>query len=498
MKYLIHSLLFLSLLVSCAPDQNTVETIVVPSGPISLHPENPHYFLYNGETRALITSGEHYGAVLNLDFDYKTYLNTLSEEGMNYTRIFSGSYFEIYGQSFGIKNNSLAPKKNRVITPWGIVVNDVSGNYKYDLSEWNTAYFERLKDFMKMAAEKDIIVEVTLFSSIYNEGHWNINPQNPQNNVNIHENLSYHDAQTLNNGKLLGFQEAFVKKMVRELNSFDNFFFEIQNEPWADHSVSVYNILNKEELVKNDWTYKVDFPNQASLGWNSHIAKVIKNEESDLPKKHLIAMNYCNFKAPIPEADSNFSILNFHYAWPEAVEWNYHYDKVIGFDESGFAGSEDIVYRRQAWQFMLSGGGLFNNLDYSFYPGSETGTGKNTAPGGGSLNLRSQLRVLSEFLHSFELHQLYPDHESILSSPGLIPYVLSDRNKSWAIYLRSVGTKNVELKLSTGKGKFAVQTLNTLNGEYSSPVIFEATEGSITIEAEIPDGELALKITRKD
>ena len=36
--------------------------------PISLHPENPHYFEYKGKPVLLITSGEHYGAVINQGF----------------------------------------------------------------------------------------------------------------------------------------------------------------------------------------------------------------------------------------------------------------------------------------------------------------------------------------------------------------------------------------------------------------------------------------------
>ncbi len=59
--------------------------------PISLHPENPHYFIYKGNATVLITSAEHYGAVLNSDFDFEEYLYTMHEEGMNYTRIFTGS-----------------------------------------------------------------------------------------------------------------------------------------------------------------------------------------------------------------------------------------------------------------------------------------------------------------------------------------------------------------------------------------------------------------------
>jgi len=40
--------------------------------------------------------------------------------------------------------------------------------------------------------------------------------------------------------------------MVRELNEFDNFFFEIQNEPWADHLDTLRNIENKERLSIED------------------------------------------------------------------------------------------------------------------------------------------------------------------------------------------------------------------------------------------------------
>ena len=37
--------------------------------PIALHPENPHYLIYQGNPTVLVTSAEHYGAVLNAAFD---------------------------------------------------------------------------------------------------------------------------------------------------------------------------------------------------------------------------------------------------------------------------------------------------------------------------------------------------------------------------------------------------------------------------------------------
>ncbi len=45
--------------------------------PLALHPQNPHYLLFRGKPAVLITSGEHYGAVLNRDFDYRRYLDEL-------------------------------------------------------------------------------------------------------------------------------------------------------------------------------------------------------------------------------------------------------------------------------------------------------------------------------------------------------------------------------------------------------------------------------------
>ncbi|MCF8224754.1 MAG: hypothetical protein K9J30_02620 [Bacteroidales bacterium] len=493
----IFQFLFIALLisvVSCNTGKKRGEGTSESSGPISLHPVNPHYFQYKGNTLALVTSAEHYGAVLNLDFDYRKYLETLAGEGMNYTRIFTGVYFEIYGESFGIRKNTLAPKKGRVITPW--MSWEENGKAVYDLVKWNGAYFERLKDFMALAQEKDIIVEVTLFSSIYRDEHWDLSPQNPANNVNMDVPISRFDAQTDKSGELFNYQELFVRKMVGELNPFDNFFFEIQNEPWSDHAVPVYNIVNKEDLVKNDWQNKADFADEGAMAWQEKIAAVIEDEEGKLPKKHLIAQNYVNFRASIPEVKDNISIINFHYAWPEAVEWNYHYNRVLGFDESGFAGSGDKVYRRQAWQFMLSGGGLFNNLDYSFFPGFEDGTGQNNAPGGGSPALRKQLKHLSDFLHSFELEKLYPDYNCIVSAPGLIPYALSDPGNVYAIFLRATGTEKSRMNINTGEGVFKVTFLNTVTGKYSDPDTAMVKDGILSLDIDIPDGELAVKIER--
>ncbi|MFY0654575.1 MAG: hypothetical protein JXQ96_21245 [Cyclobacteriaceae bacterium] len=494
MKTIHYPLCLILLILSCSPPEKAMD--VPTDGPIQLHPENPHYFLYKGKSRALITSAEHYGAVLNLDFDYKNYLRTLASDGMNYTRIFGGSYFEIYGESFGIQKNTLAPKPGRVATPWKVSTAD-DGHSIYDLTQWNAAYFTRLKKFMTVANENDVIVEVTLFSSIYNDRHWDINPQNAKNNTNLTDSINYQSAHTTDNGELIKFQEMYVRKMVSELNDFDNFFFEIQNEPWADNQVSVLNLLNNVDQAEKSWKYEAHFAQQRALDWQEWIASFIQDEESRLEKKHLIAQNYVNYMAPIPNVSDRISIVNFHYAWPNAVNWNYHYDKVIGFDESGFAGSGDDIYRLQAWQFIMSGGSLFNNLDYSYFSGSEDGLGENKAPGGGGAALRMQLKVLSEFIHGFALEKLKPANSMVVSSSGLIPYVLANSSDEFAIFLHAVGTKSSTLALKADVGSYEVTFLNVKSGQYSESKMISAENGIITVPVDIPDGELAIRILKK-
>ncbi len=155
------------------------------SDPIALHRDNPHYFLFRGKPTVLITSAEHYGAVLNLDFDFRKYLDTLAKDSLNLTRTFSGAYVEPQG-AFGIARNTLAPGQGRFIAPWARsdTAGYANGGNKFDLSRWNEEYFKRLKAFVARAGKRGVVVEYTLFCPFYDESQWKLSPQNASNNVN--------------------------------------------------------------------------------------------------------------------------------------------------------------------------------------------------------------------------------------------------------------------------------------------------------------------------
>lgn len=381
--------------------------------PISLDATNPHYFNYKGKILPLVTSGEHYGAVLNLDFDYITYLNTLQKDGLNYTRIFSGAYVEQPG-AFNITENTLAPPSQRMIVPWARTAQEGYrfGGNKFDLNKWDEAYFERLKDFVKEAGKRDIIVEVTLFSSMYTDNGWLGSPLNAINNISHTDSVKRQDVHTLLGKSVNQYQLRMVQKIVQSLNSFDNVFYEIQNEPWADNGEKVGN-TKQPDPTSDAWMTTLEIPNKKSLDWQRLMVNTINITEKFLPKKHLIAQNFANFHQKLDDIKTSIprltNIYNFHYNHVRAAQENYHLKKVLGFDESGFAGSADSIYRRQAWRWMLAGGGLFNNLDYSFTVKTPAGITSQKAPGGGSVALRRQLGFLKKMIENMALKQAKPD-----------------------------------------------------------------------------------------
>ena len=470
-----HAFLFLALVCSGGAPliSQTLE-------PIRLHPKNPHYFLLRGKPTVLITSGEHYGSVLNSDFDYKKYLATLATDGMNFTRIFGGSYVEVPQTSFGIKRNTLAPQPGKFLAPW---MRSEAGGYagggnKFDLSKWNAEYFRRYKDFLAEAAKAGIVVEISLFSSTYGDVQWTVSPFHFANNVNSTDVSDWKKLTTLENGNVLKFQEEYVRKLVREANGFDNVIFEIQNEPWSDRPV-VSSVVNPylPKPGRDNYPNSVDLADEASIAWQGKVAEWIASEEASLPNKHLIAQNYCNFYFPVRTLLPQASIVNFHYAYPQAVLDNYGLDKVIGYDETGFLGREDKVYLRQAWNFLLSGGGTFDGLDYSFSVGHEDGGDTEAnGPGGGSATLRRQLAILQKFLQRLSLTELRPDRDVVKHAAGVSARVLSNPGREYAFYLDGNGP--TELTLELPKGHYSAEWINVATGAVLGKESFAHSGGS--------------------
>ncbi len=150
---------------------------------------------------------------------------------------------------------------------------------------------------MSEAAKRGIVVEITLFSSHYDENQWRLSVLNPANNINGTNAIDWKKLHTLDNGNILAYQERYARKLVREANEFDNVIFEIENEPWSDRPV-LTEVVNPylRPPGRDNYPNSVDLPDELSMAWQARVVAWIQEEEASLPNRHLIAQNYCNFR----------------------------------------------------------------------------------------------------------------------------------------------------------------------------------------------------------
>jgi len=467
------------------------------SQPIQLHPQNPHYFLFQGKAVALVTSGEHYGAVINADFNYHRYLETLAAGGMNYTRLFGGAYVEVPGKSFGIQRNDLAPARGRFVAPWARSETPeyAGGGNKFDLDKWNPEYFARLHDYLAEAAKRGIVIEITLFSSQYGEMQWNVSPFNRTNTLDQTDAIDWKKLNTLDNGNILSYQERYARKLVREANAYPNVIFEIANEPWSDRPV-LADVVNPYLFTGRDqYPNSVDLPDDLTMAWQARVAQWVASEEASLPNQHLIAQDYSNFRYPVRQLLPGVSVVNFHYAYPEAASLNYGLGKALSYDETGFLGRGDEAYARQAWNFMLSGGSVFDNLDYSFTPGHEDGMDPEpNGPGGGSPELRRRLKILSEFLQGLPLVELSPDTATVKHARGVYTRLLSSPNGEYAMYVDGNGPADLTMTLPAGE--YSLTWTDVVTGEVKMGGSFRHAGGEKTLDTPEFRNGVAMRLTR--
>jgi hypothetical protein len=445
--------------------------LAAAEGPLALHPDNPHYFLFRGKPAVLVTSGEHYGAVLNRDFDYRPYLDELKARKFNLTRTFSGTYREIPG-SFNIVENTLAPARGRFLSPWarGDTPGAGDGGHKFDLKRWDPEYFARLKDFVGEAGKRGVVVELVLFCTIYDDKLWDVNPMNSRNNVNGVGAAGRLEVYTRKDKGLTAIQEALAKKVVTELRDFDNVYFELCNEPY-------FGGVTKE--------------------WHDRIAAAVVEAEKGLPARHLIAQNIANGSAKVTAPNPHVSIFNFHYATPpDTVAVNFGLNKVIGDDETGFKGKDDLPYRTEGWDFLLAGGAVYSNLDYSYTCARPNGTALvTTSPGGGGPALRRQLTVLKEFMDGLDFVKMKPILVKNKADGKATARMLGEPGRSYAAYVR--GGTRAELLLDLPAGDWRAEWVDTKTGRVAKAEDIQHQGGPRTLATPPYRDDIALRVKRK-
>lgn len=252
-------------------------TPIPARGPLRRSEVNPRY-LVDPDGNAVFLGGAHTWSTLVDNgggypppaFDYDEFLDFLAMHNHNFFRLWAwesgwGSV-ETRDEDYWYAPNPYAR------TGPGLALD---GQPRYDLGQWNEAYFERLRARVAQAEERGMYVAVMLFNGWSNTKQkgpfalgnaWPGHPYNVANNVNGVDgdpdgDDNGEETHELGDPALLAYQEAYVRKVVDTVNDFDNVLYEISNE---SHS--------------------------GSVAWQEHMIQLVQNYEAMLPKQHPVGM----------------------------------------------------------------------------------------------------------------------------------------------------------------------------------------------------------------
>jgi len=420
---------------SCPPVLLMVLAVLVStlwSEPVGRYPANPRYLAYQGRPLVLVASDHHYGAVIDLDFDFSKYLEYLADNGMNLTRIYPGGMFEPPDKY--LKGNPLGPLPGRQILPWERsaepgadprLAEPGQPSFKFDLDRWNPAYFQRLKAFVEKARSLDIIVEVAFFNGMYADC-WPLMALYHGNNV---QGVGRYEAEDCGlfttfdarNQDVLRYQKAYVAKITRELNEYDNLIYDLCDEPSLQGRPDGSIVTLSDDQV---------------APWLRALAEAFLETERSLPNRHILGQTVQNL-SPDLSGEPWCDWLPTEYVHPaaSAIEKNYRLGKPLidvesdyfGFGLSGPYTAEDV--RLEGWWFLLGGGAGFIHLNGEFHRGRETGgvTTRNT--------IVPQKRILRDFVDSLKLERMSRFSEFATDPAGAQAAAIADPGHQYAFYL---------------------------------------------------------------
>ena len=225
------------------------------TGPLLRHPSNPRYFT-DASGKAIYLTGSHTwnnfqekSDAGSPDFDYAGYLRLLQNKNHNFVRLW---VWEQSAWDWTTEKIQFDPLPYARPGP-GVALD---GDPKIDLTQFNEAYFERLRSRVQAAADRGIYVSVMLFQgwSIgkkpeYPGNPWRGHPFNRENNVNgvdgdLDGNGEGKEIQTLSSPAIVALQERYVRKVIDTVNDLNNVLWEISNEGDPDSREWQYGMIS--------------------------------------------------------------------------------------------------------------------------------------------------------------------------------------------------------------------------------------------------------------
>jgi uncharacterized protein YjdB len=405
---------------------------------------NPRYF-ENASGQVVYLTGSHTWSNLQDNgtvdppaaFNYTAYLDTLEAHHHNFFRLWTWEQSKWTAEIAA--DYWITPGPFLRTTGQG---NALDGKPKFDLTQFDQSYFDRLRSRVLDAAARGIYVSVMLFDgwSVAQKGGvadnfpWKGHPFNGANNVNGIDGDTNGDGQglevqTLGNSAVTNLQDAYVRKVIDAVGDLDNVLYEISNE--SDPS-------------SKDWQY--------------HMIQLIRSYETKHHPVGVTAMWPNGLNSDLTNSTADWVSLTSSLENPT----NATGAQVLITDTDhicGVCGTTSWI-----WKSFVKGQ---NPILMDKYDGAAIGLGAedNNMSEGTWQTLRKNLGYARDYSLRMDLSAAVPHGDLVLTYNGAVAatgYCLAKPGSQYVVYLPDGG--NVAMDLSAVTGSLAVEWLNPATG----------------------------------
>jgi hypothetical protein len=424
------------------------------TAPLRALATNPHYFT-DGSGKAVYLTGSHTwnnlqdwganGAIQPLDF--AAYVQTLVAHHHNFTLLWATELPTFRGLP---TTASSPPDFSVTPQPWQRTGpgNASDGKPKFDLTAFNQAYFDRLRDRVQQLKAAGIYAGIYLFT-----GEWLLRfrfsgdgyPFTGSNNVNgIDDGGGTRSVTMTAPNAITAVQDAYVQKEIDTLNDLPNVLWIVS-----------------EEAPK------------ASAWWNSHLIALVRSYEAGKPLQHPIGYG-------VLEDNNDATILNSDADWiapaarisPTTSRGSGHPPDKVNINDSdhsyfGMWNDTPQANRNYFWINFTNGNQtLFMDPYVVYYPRENRNLCPSPVHGIGSQpdrrweNVRATMGYIRGYAERMNLAAMTP--QGNLSSTGHALVNASAADPEFLVYAPSGGRFRVDISCS--RGLFAVEWMNPATG----------------------------------
>lgn len=420
-----------------------------PTDPLRVSGD-PHWLEFRGEPILLVGDSVTQGWMeLGANFNQTAYVNALASRGINVLMLWTYIGITTSDQIADGRIGYDAPE----LWPW------VRNGSLFDLTQLNTAYFDRLRTLVQLADSNGIAVLITIHDG-WTKTRFAGHPFNQANGGPLSTNSQYVELHDYNNEMPATYNAGWTRQQKHQF--FLERFCERIIQATADQPNVIYEMFNEGEWY-----------NQTNLrAFQVHFLNFFKARTARVTMVNDDHVSGADFRG-----EANCDVISWHRPnWTSATTaadgFNYYVPAFTGspvkpffFSEpvpeyQGAAGLHDAIMRLM-WGTVLAGSGFVVQNDTSFGFDPQAAMAAEAADRDVVLDREGHC---ARFFNASGVQFWTMVPSGALASTGVC---LADPGREYVVYAQS-GSSTFNLNLSAGTGTFNCRFYNPRTGVFGS------------------------------